>query len=367
MRWTRCCLGTINELDAVLDILERTARDLCGPSAHLLLEAMRQDTGISLPMSQWALEHVRDRFSRDALGAYETRVDGELRGKSVLLRLARSVATGPLRSIFAAFARSPERLVVRPSSKQTAVVKLVVERLSANGAVGICLQTERNFDGYDVVIAFGSDETIARVAEAMPHQSVLEAYPHGYGVQLVDASVLKAADVRELAWDWAAYDGHGCLSPVIAFVAGATMLQTIDLVAQVYAALSAIEQDFSRQQADLAWRVHERNWRSQTAAGALLSRVGTSHSVHVMEFAQGIERAFSIGSRNVVLCLADREKAAVWIDQHARGITALGCSGGDWKLSMSGGARVSLIGKMQDPVFDGEADQRLCTRSEPMA
>jgi hypothetical protein len=347
-------------LSATLSILNDALEQLLVERRDALISAMRSDSEISVEMASWAIERAQAQLSVAALGRYAQRAKAELVGQDVLLSLARSVAVAPIRSIVAALLREPQSLSVRTPRTQVAVTNLLVETLRHAGESRVQTQCDKQFAGFHRVIAFGQTETIAQIADQCSPGCVVESYGNGVGVQVIDQCVGPAV-ARQLAWDWTAFDGGGCLSPVIAWVVGSSRNQKTQLLDEVADAMRAIDRQFAREMTDASWLAHERSWRAGCAAQAVRSVVERDWSAHWVELddtGEILPSLLSIGGRNIVLCAATQNQLLAWLSANAPLISNIGtvpCANSDLELL---GLPVVLLGSMQDPAFDGEADRR---------
>jgi hypothetical protein len=71
----------------------------------------------------------------------------------------------------------------------------------------------------DFVIAYGSDAALAGLARAIPAESRRLLHGHRMGIGVLDRNALSEPQLpRELAYDFAVFDGQACLAPVVYFV-----------------------------------------------------------------------------------------------------------------------------------------------------
>ena len=71
----------------------------------------------------------------------------------------------------------------------------------------------------DFVIAYGSDAALAGLARAIPAESRRLLHGHRMGIGALDRRALGDPQLpRELAYDFAVFDGQACLAPVVYFV-----------------------------------------------------------------------------------------------------------------------------------------------------
>lgn len=345
-------------IDGVIDAV----RSLQGARREAALAAIVADGGYSGAMAEWALDAACAPFAERAIAM------GPLAGR-VALGLARSVATAPIRSIALCFLRGATGVDVRAPRSQRAVTAVVGEALRACGVdchVSIQDDSQRWMSdhlnmGVDQLLLFGGDEWIAEGALRARERGVsFEGRGHGLGCAWVDAETISDDEVRSLAWDFAAYDGEGCLSPqcVLCEPGGAAL----ELAARIARELAVIETRVSRGAIGRERLVFERGWRAGAAAAAQWFDAARPWSVSVIDALD--ERVAAIGGRNVLVRAGD---ARGWIAQHARWLTTVGLDAkraGDAAAlhEMGVGGRLCVLGAMQSPPLDGEADPRAPVR-----
>jgi acyl-CoA reductase-like NAD-dependent aldehyde dehydrogenase len=124
----------------------------------------------------------------------------------------------------------------------------------------------------DVVLAYGRDVTLDRLAARQPRR--LLRYGDRLSVALIARSALGTQTARALARETALYDQQGCLSPQIVVVEDAGRAEVDLFAALVAAELGVLEHELPRAAASLAeqasvWRWLERQrWRAQEGADA---------------------------------------------------------------------------------------------------
>lgn len=71
----------------------------------------------------------------------------------------------------------------------------------------------------DFVIAYGSDSALAGLAKAVPPESKRLFHGHRMGIGVIDREAIADASlIRDMAYDFAVFDGQACLAPVVYFV-----------------------------------------------------------------------------------------------------------------------------------------------------
>ncbi len=122
----------------------------------------------------------------------------------------------------------------------------------------------------DVVLAYGRDETLDRLAERRPLR--LLRYGSRLSIAVLARSALTRATAHALAQQVALYDQQGCLSPQIALVEQTDRATTDAFAALVAAELDALEHSLPRAMPTLGesasvWRhLEHQRWRAQEGA-----------------------------------------------------------------------------------------------------
>jgi hypothetical protein len=224
--------------------------------------------------------------------------------------------------------------------------------------------------GVDTVVAFGSDARVEHIrAEVSVAGARLQGYGHGAGAAWI-SSAASDEDIEQIAWDFCAYDGVGCLSPEVLWVSGDrdATLATAERLASAMARWATSHPRGARSREEL---VFERSWRASTAAASEWFSRGDWGSVALLgESATSVVRA--MGARNVLVRLAgeDDANARDWFRAHAWELTTVATDEGtrptierlaaDEHLGFC--ARFVVPGAMQRPPLDGEADPRSARR-----
>jgi hypothetical protein len=240
---------------------------------------------------------------------------------------------------------------VRSSRREPHFARLLLE-----GAPGLFeLVDELAPERGDHVFAYGSDTTLAAVHSGLPPGTTLHAHGPGFGIAVVDACHADEAAARALALDIAAFDQRGCLSPRVAFVLGERALAA-RFAALLAEALAAHARRVPLGRLDDAERADNARFRDTAIYAGPLLPAGPG-SVCVTEGAALIAPA----GRNLCVVPAE-ELAGVLAEVDVSLVTAVGVAGAD---ALAGniarvlpGARLSELGRMQRPAFDGPADRR---------
>jgi hypothetical protein len=353
---------------SVLAAIER----LLGAERETAIEAIVADGGYSRAMAEWGLDAAATVFDREAIERTVARTGGALEGETVALSLAKSVATAPLRSMALPLLRGARALKVRAPRAQRAFGRIVGEALRAEGLAVEFDESQQDGarwcasvlnTGASVLVSFGGDAAVERGrALASASGARFEGHGHGAGASWVDGAVSDDA-VLQIAWDFCAYDGAGCLSPSVLWVTGA-LNEAVAMGARVAQAMARWASERPRGATSREWAAHERSWRAGAAAAATSFEGGRAFCVVVFAPGEG-EGVSAIGARNVVVRCAgpSGEGAARWVSESARWLTTVsGDEPARARVSALGLAafrgRLVEFGAMQRPPLDGEADPR---------
>jgi hypothetical protein len=132
---------------------------------------------------------------------------------TVWVALSSTVFTAAHRAAALALSIS-SRVLLKPSSRQPHFARLLAD--ACDGLFEIVTQIAAQPE--DLVMVFGSDETIQAVRQSLPPTVGVRGFGHGMGVAVVgaDANVMNAA--TGLAADMVLFEQQGCLSPRMVLV-----------------------------------------------------------------------------------------------------------------------------------------------------
>jgi len=316
-----------------------------------------ESTGLSAENVAWGLEEALETAASDA------EIDGLVRTVTgrpqdaadephgVHLILPANVFVAAHRAIALGLAASA-RVYVRPSRREPVLTQLLAEAAPGLFEIVADIAPEPG----DHVWAYGGDRSLEAVRASLPEGTVLHAQGPGYGFALVDASAVGEAAAAALACDVAAFDQRGCLSPRAAVVLG-TREDARRFAALVARALATRASEVPLGRLDAAELAEIRRFRdAATYAGELLP--AGPGGVFVTD---GVRLGVAPGGRHVtVSAAAGLESALSEIERSL--VTAVGVAGPsalarDVTAAVPG-ARVSALGRMQLPAFDGPADRR---------
>jgi hypothetical protein len=308
-----------------------------------------RSTGLSAEGVDWALcECLETAPSEAELAAL---VGSVTPAPAVHVVLPANVFVAAHRAIALGLAASP-RVCVRPSRREPHCARLLADATS--GAFE--LVTELSSAPGDHVWAYGSDESLGAVRALLPAGVTLHAQGPGFGLAIVDAEYVSARAAEALARDVAPFDQRGCLSPRLALILGdaANTRRFAALFAQAQASLA---ERIPLGRLDDAERADIVRFRDTGLYAGALEPAGPG-----WVFVAGSARpALAPVGRNLHLSPANDLADSLTALGPER-ITAVGVAGGSELFEtiqrLLPEARVSELGRMQRPAFDGPADRR---------
>lgn len=337
-----------------IEPLLAAARDLADPtsqSGKRARERLVPSSGLSPEGVGFALERCLETNPSEA--ELERLIRGTPRAQVAHVLLSAQVFVAAHRAIAIALAAS-DCVIVRPSRREPEMVELL------QGAAPDSFQivSELAPRSGDRLWAYGSDETMARVAVTLPPGVALHAHGSGFGVCVIDgelgASEL-AAELPRLAEDVALFDQRGCLSPRVVLVSG-TAEQALEVGQALAHALAEIE-----------GRVPRGGMSHDEAAAITRYRDTASYAGQLLSAGAGF---VSVGTtdgwllppvgRNVhVLPSSDPARSLAPLRPMITSCAFAGKphAGAALRRSLPG-ARHSKLGDMQRPPLDGPVDLR---------
>jgi hypothetical protein len=332
--------------------LVAAAAKLADPSTELgrrTRARLADSTGLAPESIDWALcECLETSPSEAELGALVSSVTP---APAVHVILPANVFVAAHRAIALALAASA-RVHVRPSRREPHLTRLLAE--AAPGLFDLI--AELAAAPGDEVWAYGGDESLAAVRAALPASVKLHAQGPGFGVAIVDARHAADATAEALARDVALFEQRGCLSPRCALVLG-------DGASTRHFAVS-----FARAQARLAERIPPGRLDDAERAEIVRFRDAGLYAGNLLPagpgwvFVSGDARpALAPVGRNLHFSPAASLEVALTALGPAN-VTSAGVAGPSELFAAVRRAlpeaRVSELGRMQCPAFDGPADRR---------
>lgn len=266
-------------------------------------ERLPASTGLSAAMVDWALRTSLETMTADNLASLAQaelgREPGQVRGRVALPRLlsvilAGNVFTAALRPMILPLVAGVP-VVCKASSRDDELPLVLAEALAeAHAGVGSAVGV-LSFPGgtvaleqallshSDVLMVYGSDETVASLRARAP--ATVRLIEHGHGVSAAYVGLAALADVdsaraaaRALALDTAAYDQRGCFSPHVVWVRRCAGVSAAELAALIHEALSELDRTLPRGPVPVDVAAAQMQWRGVAAATGELFQ-GAGHAV----------------------------------------------------------------------------------------
>lgn len=301
--------------------------------------------GVELGFESLERDATDDQIRDLVMGA------SEARGVHVIL--APNVFVAPLRALVLARAAS-DRVTVRPSSREPVLTRAIVDSAPD---VGIDIVDERDVSALDCaeIHVYGREATAEAVCRRARPQAVVRVHGAGMGVVFVSASADVEAAAAGVARDVVAFDQRGCLSPRIAFVQGADRGESF--ASALHQQLTQWETRVPRGLLDHAEASEAVSWRDAVAYAGRVWR-GSAHVVGLAPAAAPL--TLPPAGRHVhVSPVASVTDLAAQIAPLARYVVAVGTDAmAAVRDAVPRHARVSPLGRMQNPTLDGPVDRR---------
>lgn len=173
------------------------------------------DTGLSRKGAIEAINTALDALDDRALDAIASlKVDGF---ETATVVAARTVFTAPLELIAVLLGRGSKVTVKTPSGQPGLMP--AASRVAKRLGLELNHTSHRDLDA-DLVIAMGSDETIAALRSSLPARTRFVGFGHRFSV----AWLTQTASADGIARDIAMHDTRGCMSPVAVFTPDARIM-----------------------------------------------------------------------------------------------------------------------------------------------
>ena len=327
--------GGTSPSPALLALIQRL-RDPADALHSAALEALIADGALHPAHAALALNRVTARYTSAALDGIASH---ELTGRRVRVILAASVATAPLRALALPLLRGAASVIVKPSRHQP--------RFAA-----VLAPDDAPDEPFDHLIAYGADDTLARLRADLPTGVTFEGRGHGFALSIVRTTnhLAAAACVAEdIAW----YDQRGCLSPQAVIVTAgdpAAFAEHLDR------ALADVARWLPRGPLDIGLAAAVMQWQGVQRATARHFWRGETHAVALHD----APLIGSPGARQITVAGADDAGLHALVRKHGPWLTALGVAGlADDLPGLEGfNGRVVAAGTLQDPALDGPEDVR---------
>jgi hypothetical protein len=274
--------------------------------------------------------------------------------------LSANVFVAAHRAIALALAAS-RTVFVRPSRREPEMVRLLAE-----GAPGL-FRVVDNLEPApgDHLFVYGSDETIAFVRRAHGPDVTVHAHGAGLGLVVVDASRVSPSTLghaaRAIADDVVLFDQRGCLSPRVVFVEGDARVARM-LSAELALALGHAERTVPRGRCNESDAAEATRYRDTVRYAGEIFPAGAGFVGLDLEGSAVVVPP--VGRHVHVMVTTDFARAAAAIAHLVVTVATVGPPElGERVQSRFPGARLSAVGQMQRPLFNGPVDRRLMSQA----
>lgn len=322
-----------------------------GDAGRHLRRVLRDTTGLSAEGIDYAIDHCLEVHpSESEMRQFCAAVQS---APCAHVILSANVFTATLRAIALALVAS-DRVFVRPSRREPHMAEHLC--VATGGLFELVTTIEPG--PADIVFAYGEDETLAAIRASLPEGSIFCGHGAGIGVAFVAPD--RGGDWPEraasrLARDIVAFDQRGCLSPRIACVLGeaADGARFCDSIARE---LGELETSIPRGRLSSLEKNAIVRYRDTVAYAGQVFKAGSGW---VGFDADGTTLLLPPVGRNLHVLRVDSVSPVC----RALGdlVSAVGVSPTSLQVGVANllpAARVSEIGHMQRPSFDGPVDRR---------
>ncbi len=270
--------------------------------------------------------------------------------------LSANVLTAPLRALAIACAASP-RVSVKPSRRDPVLARELVERAPD---LGVTLLEDRDVASVTEgeIHVYGRDQTVEEVRRTARPAVRVRAHGAGIGVAIVTGAKSPREAAASLGDDVVVFDQRGCLSPRLALVVG-DAARALAFGEQLDAALEGWAREVPRGLlSEDERRDGARYEETMRFAGRAFG--GSGHVVGVAD--EGGALVIPPTGRHVhVMPVPDLDAARYALAPIRELLVAVGTDDEQEvakALGLEGRARISPLGRMQKPPFDGPVDLR---------
>lgn len=330
----------------VLRVVQAAREVAADPS---IVEPLVRTTGLSLEGVVLALrDHLETNPSPEEVDRLVARAKA---ASHVHIVLSANVFTASLRAIACAVAAAP-RVSVQVSSREPVFASALLAAI-ADRAISSVDRDALSEVGDGEIHVYGRAETIASVKARARVGVVVRGHGPGLGVAIVGEKDSLGDAARALAKDVVPFDQRGCLSPRVAFVLGDE------------ARAEAFGEKLGAELAKLGEKV-PRGTLSEVEAADAARYVETLRFAGKASFGRGW--SVGIGSSPVLPPAARIVHVVPFVSTHALAelvaplaslVTVVGTSEREIASIFPASVRVSQIGNMQKPPFDGPVDLRV--------
>ncbi|MCH2169379.1 hypothetical protein MK489_01235 [Myxococcota bacterium] len=339
------------------------------------------ERGLEVGLSHWSGPALQDLVHRELANSQKTMVSGF---QITAVLLAGSIPMPSLIGLVAPLLlRSP--VLAKSAARDPVTPRLVAESIAeVDEQLGDCIDVV-DFPGSDeacvrallaadCVVASGSDDTVARVAELLHPYQRFVGYGHRTSVAVISEAATRGAALETtaaaLSLDVCLWDQLGCLSPVAVFVVGSDADAKTRLAQALASALARAEERWPRGDVDgstAATISHERSeaemrsaagrsvelWASTTTAWTVIAEEDPSLRPNPLH---RFIRIHSVDDMSQLLSALEP------LGPHLAAVALEGfdLNSDEWTTAVAklGASRICPVGRMQAPPLNWHHDNR---------
>jgi hypothetical protein len=218
----------------------------------------------------------------------------------------------------------------------------------------------------DAVVAYGSDETIAKVRARVPSDRPFVAYGHKLSLAAVGPAAELEPAAEAVALDIALWDGRGCLSPAAVLVEDEPTGRSAEFAVALADALERLARELPRGALDDAEHAWTHDVRAGSAAREDVRVLCPGGPLEWCVVLSSFDRAPPfLGRLRVVPVIQARTFSEItgWCETFAPHLSSLGHAGFEEQRAelmrsvlRAGGSRMCDAGRMQTPPIDWRHD-----------
>lgn len=370
-------------VDSILAVLDRVCRrwlDSADPIRREAEERLAEGTGLAPAMLRRGIsEMIRrveglpvlldaDLGSRYALDRFVERPMG-VRSRAFGPGLLTCIFSGNVPGIpafdMAMALALKSACLVRPAAEEPLFAPLFARSVAeVDAELGAALHVTRwgyeerwPYEGAGVVLAYGSDSSIASIRRLVPEGVRFIGHGHKISLACVAAEAATSETAHLLALDVAMYDQQGCVSPHMAFIERGGPLSPTDFAAQVARAFAALQQEMPRGRLTMAEAASLRAARDEAEFTADACHLSPGDLAWAVVHQEAPDFMPSPLNRLLRTYAVDRlEDAVAVLAPHGRYLQTIAFAGPDQRqldlasrLGALGASRFTPVGRAQQP------------------
>jgi hypothetical protein len=314
-------------------------------------DALAADIAESTGLSPEGVKLGFDYLERGASDAdLATFVSMATETKHVHVILSANVFVAPLRALALAIAAAP-KVTVRPSPRDPCLTLALIDELSESA---VEITEERDPAAIDAgsIHVYGRESTIDAVRTKARPGTAVRAHGPGLGVVILSRAAKPDSAAALMATDVVAFDQRGCLSPRVVFVEGDTARGT-RVAEALHRELGGWALRVPRGRLDPDERSESRRW-IDTVSFAGHTWEGPDHVVGL-----GAPLLPPSGRHVQIVPVDTLEDIAAHVAPIGPFVVTVGTDDPErMQRLVPAHSRVSALGHMQRPSFDGPVDRR---------